>query len=114
MTAFLSKPENANLAWIQYQLANEHGIKREQDELWLTILNDAGRDRFAAEDLIDSIANCKITLSRFAQSIAPVSKPTIREASRVVRGWSNLDLSLFMFTAFAIGMFANEFIRSFL
>ena len=62
-------PADTNLGWVQYQLANDLGIERSQYDIWWAIYNDAGRNHSIATEMLEEIANNRIALSEFAQTL---------------------------------------------
>jgi len=102
-------PDNHNIKWIAYQLANDHQIEKTDAEVYWQVFNDAGRDEFKAGDMLHELAENKIALSSFAQSLNAVDRPAVQYVTRY-RGPDSAAVGMMVTVGILIGYLAGLFL----
>lgn len=80
-------PKLDQLAWLQWQLANDFLVEREISEIWFAIYNDAGRHHGRATEAVRALAEDRMELAKFAQSLNSLGPRVIVEPSRSDHFW---------------------------
>ena len=92
--------QETNLKWIQHQLANDFQIELDVSDIWRATYNNSDRNIGRANSMLVELANDKVTLSRFAQTLN-----TSREKVVVVNaGPRSVELFILSLLMFFIGL----------
>ena len=99
-------PKLDQLAWLQWQLANDFLVEREISEIWFAIYNDADRNHRRATEYVRRLAEDRMALAKFAQSLNSMGSKVIVEPSKSDYLWLTAVAVAWFAAGVAVGILA--------